>query len=758
MLPKVILISMVKNEEKILERLMSSVLSHIDGYFICDTGSTDNTVSIANEFIKKHNKDGKVVQIDWVNFGVSRSESAKKAYEWVKEMGWESSKTWGLLLDGDMILPDPIDKNKLDKVTADSILLNQKNSSIIYKNTRLLRLIKEWKCVGSTHEYWASDNSDTFDFPIIIDLNDGGCKSDKFERDKKFLKKELVDKPFDERALFYLGQTYQSLEKYKKSNEMLRRRIKVGGWIEELYMSHMYRGNNFNSLKKPEKAVYEWLKAWNKDNRRWEGALSAISYYRSLPDMQFIAMMYIEKLIEIQLGENLFGIQISKPIVNNCVLFIDYSGMKYDIWKEFAVLAFYTKHTKEAYVRLDEQTILSKHSFNEKNNLNGYKKWYEFILDGTCIKLEIDNKYLPWNKESDSEIWKPFNPSIRTKNNLYELVLRYANYSTNEAVLFPCRGRDPYIITRNLFCTMNSSFVINPIKELKYDSKYIKKESNIMGLEDFRLFQNSSLNMAFATGRQFTESNTNKMSIVNFSISDREAASTFGSDSHRSAASEGSGDSCLIIKNLELPLNTKEEDCQKNWLPFSHNKKSYFIFKIHPFIVCDIKSNIILKWESKSRFTLDGFKGSTAPVPFSPPMEAASEGGDCRSAACDPLHGRADTRSEGGESFIMIIHDTHHEQSGRRYYHRFLTLDKNFMPLRLSGGFRFSKERIEYISGMCKDLNTTSKYNITYGLKDSEAYLYSVDIKTIESILWYDLNSGKTDVHKRMDFILSVTQ
>ena len=34
MLPKVILISMVKNEEKILERLMSSVLSHIDGYFI----------------------------------------------------------------------------------------------------------------------------------------------------------------------------------------------------------------------------------------------------------------------------------------------------------------------------------------------------------------------------------------------------------------------------------------------------------------------------------------------------------------------------------------------------------------------------------------------------------------------------------------------------------------------------------------------------------------------------------------------------
>ena len=42
----------VKNESKIIERLLKSVLPIIDTYCICDTGSDDNTVEIINEFDK----------------------------------------------------------------------------------------------------------------------------------------------------------------------------------------------------------------------------------------------------------------------------------------------------------------------------------------------------------------------------------------------------------------------------------------------------------------------------------------------------------------------------------------------------------------------------------------------------------------------------------------------------------------------------------------------------------------------------------
>ena len=36
----------VKNESRIITRLMESVLPIIDTYLICDTGSTDNTIDV----------------------------------------------------------------------------------------------------------------------------------------------------------------------------------------------------------------------------------------------------------------------------------------------------------------------------------------------------------------------------------------------------------------------------------------------------------------------------------------------------------------------------------------------------------------------------------------------------------------------------------------------------------------------------------------------------------------------------------------
>ena len=85
---------MVKNEGKIIERLMNSVVNYIDGYVICDTGSTDNTIELVNKFLEKNNKKGTVVEIPWINFGESRTESAKQAYAWVNSNGWDNYNTY----------------------------------------------------------------------------------------------------------------------------------------------------------------------------------------------------------------------------------------------------------------------------------------------------------------------------------------------------------------------------------------------------------------------------------------------------------------------------------------------------------------------------------------------------------------------------------------------------------------------------------------------------------------------------------------
>ena len=179
-----------------------------------------------------------------------------------------------------------------------------------------------------------------------------------------------------------------------------------------------------------------------------------------------------------------------------------------------------------------------------------------------------------------------------------------------------------------------------------------------------------------------------------------------------------------------MPENAEDEQCQKNWLPFCHNTKSYFVYSISPFIVCDMKSNKILEYKSKY-FEFDGLKGSTAPVYF---------------------------RSENSkEHFIMIVHYCHYGDGGRRYYNRFLTLDKNMYPIRLSRGFKLTETNIEYVSGMCEDIRNKKSYNICYGINDSEAFVTNIDSESIESILWYDIQSGGIDCDKRFKYMTSYT-
>ena len=51
--PKICLNMIVKNESKVILRLFNSVYKFIDSYCICDTGSTDDTVSIITHFFNE---------------------------------------------------------------------------------------------------------------------------------------------------------------------------------------------------------------------------------------------------------------------------------------------------------------------------------------------------------------------------------------------------------------------------------------------------------------------------------------------------------------------------------------------------------------------------------------------------------------------------------------------------------------------------------------------------------------------------------
>jgi len=77
--PTLCLNMIVKNESKIITRLLTSVLPIIDCYCVCDTGSTDNTVELIESFFKARNIPGRVVYEPFKNFAHNRNFALKSA-------------------------------------------------------------------------------------------------------------------------------------------------------------------------------------------------------------------------------------------------------------------------------------------------------------------------------------------------------------------------------------------------------------------------------------------------------------------------------------------------------------------------------------------------------------------------------------------------------------------------------------------------------------------------------------------------------
>jgi glycosyltransferase involved in cell wall biosynthesis len=200
---KIILISMIKNEEKIIERCILSAIPIIDAVCITDTGSTDNTVNKVNDLFNKLNITGKVFVDEWKNFGYNRNNSFINCVTYCKELGWDLNETYGLLVDADMkLVVKNFNKNILN---SNGYKIIQDNSSIEYYNTRFLKMSIEWKCVGVTHEYWDGSETDSLgkDLIYIDDIGDGGCKSDKIQRDINLLEQGIIDEPTNVRYYFY---------------------------------------------------------------------------------------------------------------------------------------------------------------------------------------------------------------------------------------------------------------------------------------------------------------------------------------------------------------------------------------------------------------------------------------------------------------------------------------------------------------------------------------------------------------------------
>ena len=421
-LPTLCLNMIVKNESHIIERLLSSVVNIIDTYCIEDTGSTDNTPEIITTFFEKHNIYGKIVHEKFVNFAYNRTHAYQQCH---------GLSDYVLFLDADMIFTTTLSKeNILQYLTQHSVyhVFQGFQSLMHYKNVRFVKNNMNAKYVTPTHEYFAAPPDSTFgtfdvNHVFIDDRGDGGCKSNKLERDISLLSKELEENPNDVRCTFYLANSYRDSGNIEKAIEYYKKRIELGGWVEEQwYSAYMIANSYFQHFKEPEKAIYYWLLAYNLFPNRIENLYELVKFYRE-KELYIVAYTFYQLARAAQEKHAPWDFLFTKLDV-----------YEYKLDYEFSILGYYC-NIGNFNLRNSCMKVLKNNMTEDwmlKNTYSNYKFHTEPLVK-YALSIPANNAEILSNKTSFPEFVSS-TPSILYDDEQHKLYVctRFVNYSIND--------------------------------------------------------------------------------------------------------------------------------------------------------------------------------------------------------------------------------------------------------------------------------------------------------------------------------------
>lgn len=554
---KFVLILMVRNESKIIQRCLEAVESFVDAFCVHDTGSTDNTVELANEFIKTRN--GCVTGSEWKDFGHNRTLSFKSARDYLQYgLKWDLATTYGLLLDADMVFEAGTLKQQPLGELGYTII--QSNGDLEYPNCRLIRMDHPWKCTGVTHEYW-----DGPAFPLdksicwINDKNDGGCKSDKFERDARLLEAGLAEKPDDVRYMFYLAQTYHCLGRHEDAIRMYEKRYAAGSWVEEQWYSLYMIGQTYLTLGKPIEFEQYMLKAYELRPGRAESLYKLAKYFRE-KGQHHKAYQYV------LLGKN---IPLSKDS-----LFIE-MPVYTDLFHYEETICLYYLNRKAEGLRKSMEYLLTK-----THMLEGVLSNLIFYVDS--IGLEFVNH--PIQRDL---IGRDYHPTSVCSFEDKQMV-RFVNYSITSTGSYDMKDGfySPNHKVRTQNVVWNEDGTTVQMKDASISLP--RRPHHILGVEDVRLYRNAAGEVRFfgITG-EYSE----KIRVLS-GLCDLETGE------YRNP----------VI--LESPFNA---ECEKNWIPV--NGTDDVIYSWNPLRIGRIEGNqLVFKHILNTPDFFHHLRGSAVPI------------------------------------------------------------------------------------------------------------------------------------------------
>jgi len=567
--PTLCLNMIVKNESKIIRRLMESVSPIIDCYCICDTGSTDNTIELITTFFLEKNIPGKVVSEPFKNFAHNRSHALQAC---------NGMSDYAILLDADMVLEiHDFDKRKLAQ--ADTFCLLQGNESFYYQNMRIVRNNGLYKYTGVTHEFISTPPGNHNvnigkNEMFINDIGDGGSKSDKFERDVRLLLEGLKEEPGNVRYHFYLANSYKDSGQFEKAIEYYNKRIALGDWEQEVWYSYYNIGNIYEAQSKMSDAIVYWLKAYNQNPLRLENIYKIVQHYRVVGECKTAKMFY-------DLAKNV----LSQNIRKDDYLFLANDVYTYKFEYEYSIISCYLgiKEINNTIVAIFNNCTDTNIIHNTFSNM----KFYKYILKPRRVidytftyQLDIrDKKNVSFYSSSSSILPK-------SDNSGYMMNIRAVNYWIN--VNGGYMNCDDYIFTNNKYIELDRDFKITYEKffEVKVDNRHY------LGIEDVRIFK--------------SDTDEDKLIYLGTSQHDDGKIGMLMGDYDTSVPH-------LVSKEIKCLFN--ESWCEKNWVYVKYKNENHIIYRWGPLEICKVNplTNNIDLIESKAKMPkiFEHVRGST---------------------------------------------------------------------------------------------------------------------------------------------------
>lgn len=384
--PTICFATMCKNEEHCIKETLESIYKYIDYWIVSDTGSTDNTCQIIQDFFREKNIPGELHHDEWVSFDSNKTKLFNYCYK---------KTDYILHLDADDLIEGDFEfKNEdIGKIKYYCLCKRGNNSHITYKVIFMFNNHYKWKFCGVAHTVIKCiDNVNNIGDGYLTDRNfylnsrDTGNRSndkDKYYKDALLLKDQffntLLDDPenLNSRSAFYTAQSYFDCQKFEDSAKWYSLYIKLKNtWNEEIFESYLRLGLIYRILKYDKNIIIKmYQNAIDLFSDRAEPYLELGTYYNQnrlfkdaynlLSEAKKITYDKIKNKYLLFVNEKSYGKYINDELSVSC-----YWIGKYEYSKNLIEEIIDDKDFLECRERLEKNLYYADCKINEMNEVH----------------------------------------------------------------------------------------------------------------------------------------------------------------------------------------------------------------------------------------------------------------------------------------------------------------------------------------------------------------------------------------------------